>query len=148
MKNDTSIQRVIVPALPNPMASYHPHCLVANGMVFVSGLVSELQPDGSRIGVQEIGISTIHNIRSQMTSIFRQLDLILDHANSDKSMVVDVQVFLRDLHKNFPLMNEEYGKYFESAVPARTTFEVVRFPSDVLVELKVIAVARGDFGVR
>jgi 2-iminobutanoate/2-iminopropanoate deaminase len=58
---------------------------------------------------------------------------------SNKALVVDVQVFLLGISENFAIMNEIYGKYFEAYVPARTTVEVVRFPSDVLVELKVVA---------
>lgn len=147
MNDDMKFRRVIVPSLPSPMTSHHPHCVIAKGIIFVSGLVSELRPDGLRIGVQESGSTKVHDFRSQIKSIFCQLDLILDHADSDKSLVVDVQVFLLNLHQNFSVMNEEYGQYFGSAVPARTTVEVVRFPSDVVVELKVIALTRGTIGV-
>jgi 2-iminobutanoate/2-iminopropanoate deaminase len=148
VNDDVTIQRVVVPSLPNPLTSHHPHCVVANGLIFVSGLVSVLQSDGLRVGVQKTGEASVHDLRLQLKSIFRQLDMILDCADSDKSMVVDVQVFLRDLNKNFPIMNDEYREYFETAMPARTTVGVVSFPSDVVVELKVIAMAKGGFGVR
>ena len=48
---------------------------------------------------------------------------------------------LLNMSENFASMNEIYSAYFGAAVPARTTIEVVRFPSDVVIELKVIAVA-------
>ena len=74
-----------------------------------------------------------------MLSIFHQLDVILEAAGSNKSLVVDVQVFLLGMQENFQVMNDIYGTYFGDAIPARTSVEVVRFPSDVVVELKVVA---------
>lgn len=134
-----TIRRVVVDSLPNPMSSHHPHCVVAGDFVFVSGLVSERRADGSRIGVEDGHAGRVHDLRAQLHSIFRQLDVILRTAGSNKTLVVDVQVFLLGMSENFAVMNEIYGTYFEASVPARTTVEVVRFPSDVLVELKVVA---------
>ena len=134
-----AIQRVVVDSLPDPMPSHHPHCVVTRDFVFVSGLVSERRGDGSRVGVEDGRTGSVHNLRVQLSSIFRQLDVILETAGSNKTLVVDVQVFLLEMSENFALMNEVYGSYFGATVPARTTVEVVRFPSDVLIELKVIA---------
>lgn len=134
-----AIRRVVVDSLPNPMSSHHPHCVVAGDFVFVSGLVSERRADGSRIGVEDGHAGRVHDLRAQLHSIFRQLDVILRTAGSNKTLVVDVQVFLLGMSENFAVMNEIYSTYFEASVPARTTVEVVRFPSDVLIELKVVA---------
>jgi enamine deaminase RidA (YjgF/YER057c/UK114 family) len=121
------------------MPSNHPHCVVAGGFVFVSGLVSERRSDGTRIGVQDHESGKMHDLRAQLQSIFAQLDTILKSARSNKLLVVDVQVFLVGMSDNFDAMNEIYGSYFGANVPARTTVEVVRFPSDVVIELKVTA---------
>jgi enamine deaminase RidA (YjgF/YER057c/UK114 family) len=134
-----AIRRVVVDSLPNPMSSNHPHCVIAGDFVFVSGLVSERRADGSRIGVEDGHAGRVHDLRAQLHSIFRQLDVILRTAGSNKTLVVDVQVFLLGMSENFAVMNEIYATYFEASVPARTTVEVVRFPSDVSVELKVVA---------
>lgn len=134
-----AIQRVVVDSLPDPMPSHHPHCVVTGDFVFVSGLVSERRVDGSRIGVEDGPTGRVHDLRVQLSSIFEQLDVILETAGSNKTLVVDVQVFLLEMSANFTVMNEVYGSYFGTTVPARTTVEVVRFPSDVLIELKVIA---------
>ena len=138
-KGRPAIQRVVVDSLPDPMPSHHPHCVIAGDFVFLSGLVSERRGDGSRVGVEDGQTGRVHNLRVQLSSIFRQLDVILETAGSNKTLVVDVQVFLLEMSENFALMNEVYGSYFGTTVPARTTVEVVRFPSDVLIELKVIA---------
>ena len=134
-----AIQRVVVDSLPDPMPSHHPHCVIAGDFVFLSGLVSERRGDGSRFGVEDGPTGRVHDLRVQLSSIFSQLDVILETAGSNKTLVVDVQVFLLEMSENFALMNEVYGSYFGTTVPARTTVEVVRFPSDVLIELKVIA---------
>lgn len=133
------IKRIIVDRLPDPTSSHHPHCVIAGNFVFVSGLVAERRPDGGRVGVVEGVNGRTHDLRTQLQSIFRQLDEILESAGSNKALVVDVQVFLLGISDNFAVMNEVYGAYFGTKVPARTTVEVVRFPSDVLIELKVIA---------
>ena len=133
------IRRVVVDSLPDPMPSKHPHCVTAGDFVFVSGLVSERRADGSRIGVNDGQTGIVHDLRAQLHSIFQQLDVILQTAGSNKTLVVDVQVFLLGMSENFAVMNEVYGTYFGGTVPARTTVEVVRFPSDVLIELKVVA---------
>jgi len=134
-----AIRRVVVDSLPDPMPSHHPHCVIAGEFVFVSGLVSERRADGSRIGVEDGRAGRVHDLRAQLHSIFRQLDVILRAVGSNKTNVVDVQVFLLGMSENFAVMNEVYGTYFEANVPARTTVEVVRFPSEVLVELKIVA---------
>ena len=134
-----ALKRVVVNSLSDPMPSHHPHCVVTRDFVFVSGLVSERRGDGSRVGVEDGRTGSVHNLRVQLSSIFRQLDVILETAGSNKTLVVDVQVFLIEMSENFALMNEVYGSYFGANVPARTTVEVVRFPSDVLIELTVIA---------
>lgn len=139
IENKPVPKRIVVDSLPNPMSSHHPHCVVAGDLVFVSGLVSERRPDGSRVGVADGPNGRVHDLRAQMLSIFRQLDVILAAAGSNKTLVVDVQVFLIGMLENFPEMNDVYGTYFGGAVPARTTVEVVRFPSDVIVEIKVVA---------
>jgi 2-iminobutanoate/2-iminopropanoate deaminase len=51
------------------------------------------------------------------------------------------------MQENFQVMNDVYGTYFGDAVPARTTVEVVRFPSDVVVELKVVATVGNSIDV-
>jgi 2-iminobutanoate/2-iminopropanoate deaminase len=42
---------------------------------------------------------------------------------------------------NFSQVNEEYGTYFPSSPPARSTVEVARLPRDVDIEIEAIALA-------
>ena len=61
-------------------------------------------------------------------------------AGSGLGKVVKSTVFLKNM-SDFTVMNEVYGKYFNTAPPARSTVEVARLPKDVLVEIDVIALA-------
>lgn len=147
LENEPLLRRIIVDSLSNPMTSHHPHCVVAGGLIFVSGLVAERRIDGSRVGVEDGPNGRVHHLSAQMLSIFHQLDVILKAAGSNKSLIVDVQVFLLRMQENFQVMNDVYGTYFGDAVPARTTVEVVCFPSDVVVELKVVATVGNSIDV-
>lgn len=137
--NDCSIESVFVDRLPNPRTSHHSHATIAGGLVFVSGLVSQPNKDGTRPGVSQTNDDFVHDVSLQLTSIFEQLDAILEACNSRRELVLDVQVFLRDMKCNFVKMNASYQTFFGSHMPSRTTVEVVQFPSEVAVELKVIA---------
>ena len=130
---------IIVKDLPSPLRNHHPHAIVSGGLVFVSGLVSQLDSSGNRFGVSIADGMAYHNIEDQLNSIFKQLDQILEKCGSSKNLVVDVQVFLKDMQNTFKRMETVYSQYFGSHTPARTTVEVVGFPSDVVVELKVTA---------
>jgi 2-iminobutanoate/2-iminopropanoate deaminase len=137
-------QGVVLSSLPSPLASHHSHAIISGGLVFVSGLVAAPLTSGGRIGVTSCSGQSHHDVAKQMRSIFDQLDQILTACNSQKNHVIDVQVFLRELEDTFPIMNAEFGAYFGSHKPSRTTVEVVRFPSEVIVEVKVIAAVRNS----
>ena len=137
--NRGSVVPVIVDELPNPRLSHHSHATVVGNLIFVSGLVSQPDSDGAPPGVLRSDDGPVHDVSLQLTSIFQQLDVILQECNSQRELVVDVQVFLRDLKTDFETMNESYKIYFGLHMPSRTTVEVVRFPSEVAVEIKVIA---------
>ena len=74
-----------------------------------------------------------------MSEIVETLEQILRDADSDLSMVVDVTVFMSDIKRDFTRFNASYGTVFGNCLPSRTTVEVSRFPSEVCIELKVVA---------
>ena len=93
-------------------------------------------------GVEDGQTGKMRDLRAQLWLILRQLHVILHTAGLNESLIVDVRVFLLGMLRNFAVMNEVYGAYFGGTVPARTTVEVVGFPSDVLAELEVVATGR------
>ena len=78
-------------------------------------------------------------IREQTEQVMRNLDAILQAAESSFASVVKTIVFLKDFN-DFAAMNEVYGRHFPGAPPARSTVEVSRLPKDVLVEIECFAV--------
>jgi 2-iminobutanoate/2-iminopropanoate deaminase len=103
----------------------------ANGFVFVSGQVA-IDPATQQV----IG----GDVAAQTDRVLKNLSGILRAAGSGMEKVVRSTVFLKNMG-DFTAMNEVYGRYFNSAPPARSTVEVARLPKDVLVEIDVIALA-------
>jgi 2-iminobutanoate/2-iminopropanoate deaminase len=103
----------------------------ANGLVFVSGQVA-IDPANQQVVSGDVAMQTDRALKN--------LSAILTAAGSGLEKVVRSTVFLKNMN-DFTAMNAVYGKYFNSAPPARSTVEVARLPKDVLVEIDVIALA-------
>jgi 2-iminobutanoate/2-iminopropanoate deaminase len=101
-----------------------------NGFVFLSGQI----PLDPRTGELVTG-----SIEEQTARVIENLQAVLAGAGLALSDVVKTTVFLKNMD-NFARMNAEYGKYFSSNPPARSTVEVARLPRDVQVEIEAIAI--------
>lgn len=101
----------------------------ANGLVFVSGQVA-IDPSTQQVIQGDVTVQT--------DRVLKNLAAILQAAGSGLGKVLRCGVFLKSMN-DFVAMNQVYGKYFDSAPPARSTVEVSRLPKDVLVEIDVIA---------
>ena len=100
-----------------------------NGFVFVSGQVA-IDPSTQQVVGGDVGVQT--------DRVLKNLSAILKAAGTSFEKVVRSTVFLKNM-ADFAAMNEIYGRYFNTAPPARSTVEVARLPKDVLVEIDVIA---------
>jgi len=106
----------------------------------VSGLIAKRNKEGVISGTShEIDGTTTHDVSRQFDSIIESLEQILRDSESDLSQVIDVTVFLSDIKRDFKRFNASYGAVFGNSLPSRTSVEVSRFPSDVCIELKVVA---------
>ena len=101
----------------------------ANGFVFVSGQIA-IDPVTNTLLSGDVGFQT--------ERVLKNLSAILQAAGTRLDKVVRTTVFLKNMG-DFVAMNEVYGKYFTTEPPARSTVEVARLPTDVLVEIDVIA---------
>jgi 2-iminobutanoate/2-iminopropanoate deaminase len=101
----------------------------ANGFVFTSGQIA-IDPATQQV--------IDGDVAAQTDRVLRNLSEILEAAGSGLGKVVKATVFLKNMSE-FAVMNTVYGKYFNTAPPARATVEVARLPKDVLVEIDVIA---------
>ncbi len=76
---------------------------------------------------------------AQTGQALKNLFAILNAAGLENEDVVKTTVFMADLSE-YPLMNEEYAKYFSPPFPARSTIQVAALPRGARVEIDAIAV--------
>ncbi len=86
------------------------------------------------------GVLVEGDITVQTRQVMQNLSHVLEAAGSSLQNALKCTCFLADFN-DFGAFNEEYGRWFTSVKPARSTVEVSRLPRDVLVEVEVIAAA-------
>jgi len=99
------------------------------GLIFVSGQIP-LDPETGEISGT--------NIKEQTDRVMKNLDAVLTAGGSDLGKVLKTTIYLADMD-DFPIVNDIYGGYFDSAPPARASVEVSRLPKGVLVEIDAVA---------
>ncbi len=127
---------------PEPVGAY-PHARKAGGLLFLSG-VGPRKPGTKDIpGVQEdvLGNVVWYDVAAQTESVIENIKIILEASGSSLEKVVDVQVFLTDMKRDFKTFNAVYAKHFSKIQATRTTIEVGALPTPIAVEFKVIAEA-------
>jgi 2-iminobutanoate/2-iminopropanoate deaminase len=101
------------------------------GMLFCSGQIP-IDPGTGEFVSNDIG--------EQTDQVLKNLSAVLEAGGMDLGNVVKTTVFLADM-SDFAVMNEVYGRYFDSNKPARATVQAARLPRDAKVEIECIAVA-------
>ncbi len=125
---------------PEPVGAY-PHARRVGDLIFLSG-VGPRRPGTKDIpGVHQDATGAVlsYDVEIQTESVIRNIRLILEAAGSSLEKVVDVQVFLTDMKRDFKKFNEIYARHFTSIGATRTTVEVGALPTPIAVEFKVIA---------
>ena len=122
-----------------PLGAY-PHARKVGNLLFLSGIGSRDPIDNSIPGLQldDNGKKIRHDIELECQSVFANVKAVLEAAGSKWKNIIDVTVFLTDMN-DFPKYNEVYAQYFSAVQACRTTVEVTRLPSNISIELKVIA---------
>lgn len=125
---------------PEPVGPY-PHARRVGDFLFLSG-VGPRRPGTKEIPgvvVDAEGEVVRHDVEIQTRSVIENVKTVLQAAGSDLRDVIDVQVFLIDMQRDFQTFNKVYGEYFAKIGPTRTTVEVGALPTPIAVELKVTA---------
>ena len=97
-------------------------------LVFVAGQT------GSHPRTGELG----KDIREQTRNVLERIKVILEAAGTSLDNVLTVTTHLTK-REDLAAYNEEYGKYFPTNKPARTTVEVMLNRPELLVEITVTA---------
>ncbi len=103
--------------------------IVAGGFLFTAGQIA-LDPATMEVVSGDIG--------AQTERVLANLTAVLGAAGATWSDVVKTTVYLQDM-RDFPAMNDVYGRALGDARPARSTVQVAGLPRGVLVEIDCIA---------
>lgn len=127
-------------AAPEPVGAY-PHARREGEFLFLSG-VGPRQRGSKKIPGVELdaaGEITSYDVEVQTRAVIENVKTILAASGSSLDKVVDVQVFLTNMKKDFPTYNRVYAEYFTGIQATRTTVEVGALPTPIAVEFKVVA---------
>ena len=105
--------------LPRPLDPYS-QAVRAGDWLFLSGQVALDPASGQLLG---------GDIREQTERVLKNLQEVLEAADSALERVVKTTVYLKDMN-DFAAMNEVYGRFFTADPPARSTVEVARLPRE------------------
>ncbi len=125
---------------PEPVGLY-PHARRVGNLLFLSGVGPRQRGTRDIPGVtlDDQGNITTYDIEAQCHSVFTNVRHILEEAGSSWDNLVDVTVFLTNMHADFTTYNRIYAEYFKDNQPCRTTVEINRLPTPIAIELKCIA---------
>lgn len=99
--------------------------VVHNGVVYMTGVTA---PDGKL------------DIQGQTRQVLERIDGHLAKAGIDKTRMLSVQIWLKDIERDFAGMNEVWDAWVpQGAPPARATGESKLAHPDLLVEILVTA---------
>tara|TARA_Y100000748_G_scaffold129603_2_gene108527 strand:- start:1338 stop:1721 length:384 start_codon:yes stop_codon:yes gene_type:complete len=104
--------------------------IILNDLLFTSGQIGIDPNTGNIVG---------GGIDKEVTQVLKNIENLLIAGGVDKSSVIKLTVFLKDLN-DFSIINEKFEQFFKGhTYPARSTVEVSRLPMDALVEIECIA---------
>lgn len=111
-------------------AGKYSQAVVLGNMVYVAGTCPF-----------EIGTGKVlypGDISQQTRLVLSYMDEILKAAGSSLAHVVKTTAFIDDLDR-FKAYDAAYGEFFPQDPPARSTFEIGKFPEGMCVEIECIA---------
>lgn len=137
---NSATEKINTNKAPEPVGAY-PHARRFGELVFLSG-VGPRKP-GTKIipGVELSAEGEIlsYDVKTQTESVIENIRNILEASGSNMEKIIDVQVFLTNMKRDFKDFNEVYAKHFTTIGATRTTIEVGALPTPIAVEFKVIA---------
>ena len=138
-------ERISTSNAPKPVGLY-PHARRVGNLLFLSGVgprTAGTGPHDSGVPGMELdhnGNFKAFDFEAQVHSVFANVKAVLEASGSRWDQLVDVTVFLVDMHRDFHTFNRIYAEYFKENQPCRTTVEINRLPTPIAIELKCIAV--------
>ena len=140
----TNEKKVIdVAAAPKPVGAY-PHARRHGNLLFLSGIGprtpgTNVIPGGPIRDANKNPLN--YDVEAQTRQVIENIKIILQGCNATLDNIIDVQVFLIDMDRDFATFNKVYAEYFTNIQATRTTIAINALPTPIAVEFKVIATA-------
>lgn len=134
-------------AAPKPVGAY-PHARRVGDLLFCSGVGPRAPGENTVPGVKldDSGELVDYDFEAQCRACFANIKAVVEAGGARFEDIVDVQVYLTDLPRDFANFNALWKETFAGEGkpnPCRTTIEVSRLPqggnAPIAVELKVVA---------
>ena len=123
--------KTITPSGLAPPGGHYSHMTVANGLVFISGLLP-ITPDGTRL--------VDASFEEQVDQVLANLKTALLAADSSIDQLVQVRMYI-DSIDNWPAFNTLYAAWAGNARPARAVVPTGPLHFGLKVEIEGIALA-------
>ena len=128
-KEIIQVKGIIVP--PSPFN----HIVKAGNFIFLS---SQLSAD---IKIHKI---LDGDIKKQTKQALENIKFLLESAGSSMDNIVKCVIYMKDVKKDFDVMNEVYSTYFkEGKEPARVTVQALSPIDKIDIEIEATAIIRG-----
>ena len=111
-----------------PLGHYS-QAIVHNGLVYVSGQLP-IDPNDPSMFLETVEDQTLQTLKN--------LQAVLEAADSDKSLVLKSTVYISDI-SIWAQVNQVYASFFGDHRPARSAVPTKNLPKGYLVEIDVIA---------
>ncbi len=130
---------------PKPVGLY-PHARRVGNWLYLSGIgPREPGTDGvPGLELDKNGLYISFDFEAQCHSVFKNVKTVLEASGAQWTDLIDVQVFLTDMKRDFKTYNRLWGEYFKVNPPCRTTVEIKSLPTPIAIELKCVAFVSSD----
>jgi 2-iminobutanoate/2-iminopropanoate deaminase len=106
-----------------------PQAVIADNFIFISGTT----------GINPVTGKLSDSFQEQAIQAFINIKTILEELGSSMDKIVKTTVFMVS-GNDFSILNKVYAEIFPENAPARSTPQVMPFPSGILISVECIAV--------
>jgi 2-iminobutanoate/2-iminopropanoate deaminase len=111
------------------MSQFFPQAVILDNFIFLSGTPGLDLVTGKIIS---------DDFEDQTRQCFKNIEIILEEGGSGLDKVVKTTIFMV-AGNDFNVVNKIYGEFFPKNPPARSTPQVMPFPSGILISVECIA---------
>jgi 2-iminobutanoate/2-iminopropanoate deaminase len=111
------------------MTQVFPQAVIFDQFIFLSGMPG-VDPNSGKVNND--------NFEDQTRQALLNIKVVLEEAGSNMGKIIKTTVFMV-AGNDFSILNKVYNEFFPENAPARSTPQVLPFPSGILVSIECIA---------